>query len=147
MALADVVHVGSWRERRRERDAADERIQRSSIVPAQLSWRAAELTSPYERRLLADSLRGVVADLSPSWLPVAAPLNRVALRPHSDLLLRLADRLDDLERPVAARGILEVQWLLIDPSSPLYGLPDDDDEPEDVRKATIAALDLLDPGR
>jgi hypothetical protein len=137
MGRADVVHVGS----RRERVAADAWIQRSSTVPSQLSWRAAELTSPHERNLLARSLRGVVDGPVPSRVPGAAPLNRVLVRPHAELLLRTADRLDDLERPVAARGILEVQWLLADPDSPLYG---DDSEPEDIRKAVVAALDLLD---
>ena len=145
MALANIVHVGSWRERRRQREAADAWIQRSATVPDRLSWRAAELTSGRERRLLAGSLRSVVAELSPSRMPGAAPLNRVALRPHTRLLSTLADRLDDLERPVTARGILEVQWLLIDPDSPFYARSEEDeDELEEVRKAVVAALDLLD---
>jgi hypothetical protein len=136
MALADVVHSGSPRERA----AADAWIQRNSTVPARLSWRAAELTSADERRLLATSLRGMLADLSPSRLPGAAPLNSVALRPHAQLLLKLAERLDDLGRPVAARGILEVEWLLVDPNSPLHA---EEDAADDVRKGVVATLDLL----
>jgi len=143
MGLAELVHIGSWRERRREREVADSWILRNGVVPSRFAWRAAELTSPHERRLLARSLRGVVSDLSPARMPGPAPLNRVALRPHADELTELAARLDDLHRPVSARGILNVHWLLVDSTSPFYARPDNGLGRADVPAALATALHLL----
>ena len=53
-------------------------------------------------------------------MPSAVPLDRGGLRPHATLLSDLAERLDDLERPVSAAGILGVRRLLTEPNSPLY---------------------------
>ena len=89
--------------------------------PAQFQWRADELTSRGERSLLARSLRSVVRELgSPPGFRSTLPLNRRALRPHADELRALAERLGDLERPVAPAGILEVHYLLTSPGSPLH---------------------------
>ena len=43
---------------------------------------------------------------SPRYLPSASPLNRVAVRAESQTLVALAGRLAELDRPVAARGIV-----------------------------------------
>jgi len=59
-------------------------------------------------------------DLSPSLLPGASPLNRVAARPHAELLGELAERLAALDRPVTPQAILEVENLLTSPGSALY---------------------------
>jgi hypothetical protein len=77
-------------------------------------------TSPRVRHRLAGSVRGIVPKLSPGRLPGASPLNRVALRPCCAELLAIADRLDDLERPVSAVGVRMVHRLLTEPGSALY---------------------------
>jgi len=94
---------------------------------------AEELTSRRARHKLARSARGIVGDLSPRFLPGASPLNRPLVRPHADLLLVLADRLDRDQRPVSLRGMLAVRQLLQDPSSPLYA------EADAVSSDTVAA--------
>ncbi len=50
----------------------------------------------------------------------ASPVNLALLRPHGRVLSALADRVGDLDRPVAAYGILRVRWLLTNPGSPMY---------------------------
>jgi hypothetical protein len=102
------------------------------------AWRAVELTSLRERRILAGSLRGAVDDLSGRLLPGASPLNRAGVRPHADKLELLAERLADLERPVSAMGILLVQDLLTQGGSPLYDGSRSDDLPAAVGRALLA---------
>lgn len=86
-----------------------------------VAWRTAELTSSRERRMLARSLRGVVADANaPLWAFSASPLNRRGLVPYVQEIQALADRVGDLEEPVAAAGIVLVRDLLSDGGSPLY---------------------------
>ncbi len=151
-----VVVFGSFRANLRLRDAgrrrrrADAWIEHATALPGRYRWRVEELTCPRERRLLARSVRGVVADLSPGRLPGASPLNRVALRPHADLLAALADRLSDLDRPVVARGILGVHRLVTDPSSVLYARPELDEcgasaASNDVARVLRAAIERLEP--
>ncbi len=69
---------------------------------------------------LAHSLRSLVRDARPSYLPSASPFNRLAVRAESDELAAIAARLTDLERPVAARGVVLLERLLVDGSGPLY---------------------------
>lgn len=86
-----------------------------------VAWRTAELTSSRERRTLARSLRGIVADVqSPSWAFSASPLNRRGLVPYVHEIQALADRVGDFEQPVAAAGIVLARDLLKDGGSPLY---------------------------
>jgi hypothetical protein len=87
---------------------------------ALLTWRAAELTSARARRRAARSLRGVVRGLDGNALPGAVPLNRRGVRPYTAALVALADRVGDLARPVAPRGMLLVEDLLVGGDSPLY---------------------------
>lgn len=113
-----------WSEGARERRTADWWIAHSQgTTRSRFDWRIAELTSVRERRQLARSVRGVVADLSERRLPGASPLNRVAMRPHTEILSALSDRLADLDRPVDPAGILAVRRLLTDPDSVLYARP------------------------
>lgn len=69
---------------------------------------------------LAHSLRSLVRDARPSYVPSASPFNRIAVRAESDRLVEVAERLSDLERPVAARGVVLLERLLTDGSGPLY---------------------------
>jgi hypothetical protein len=114
------------RARRQRRRDADRRIVESvGPPPGDVAWRAAELTSTRERKLLARSLRGVVIEVSNMSLPGVSPLNRVALRPHTRELKALADRLADLDTPVDAAGVIRIQRLLTDPDGPLYARAQD----------------------
>jgi hypothetical protein len=108
-------------ERARLRRAADAWIARGyDGRAASYAWRIAELTSARRRRVLARSVRRVVSELSDGRLAPVSPLNRAALRPYRHLICRLSRRLDDLDRPVSAAGILAVDWLLTSPASVLY---------------------------
>jgi hypothetical protein len=114
----------SWLGRARARGEAD-RWLRASAGRLQshpsVAWRAAELTSSRERRMLARSLRGIVADArAPVWGFSASPLNRRGLVPYVEEIQALADRVGDFELPVTASGIVLVRDLLSDGGSPLY---------------------------
>jgi hypothetical protein len=132
VAFVDVVRnssVGraprrSWLARARARGDADRWLRTSQgrlqSHPA-FAWRTAELTSLRERRMLARSLGGVVADVNaPIWGFSASPLNRRGLVPYVQEIQALADRVGDFEQPVAAAGIVLVRDLLSDGGSPLY---------------------------
>ena len=82
-------------------------------------WRSAELTTRAQRDALRRDVERILGSLDPARLPSASPLRRPAARRCNDLFVGLAARLAD-ERPVAARGMLLVRALLLDPTSPLY---------------------------
>ena len=109
-----------WRAR--DRAAADRWLQerRHASGPNDaVRRRIAELTSRRERTLLAKSLRGAVRDAEhPAF--AATPLSRHAVVESADELTELADRLSDLDRPVAPRGVVLVVRLLTEGESPLY---------------------------
>jgi hypothetical protein len=109
-------------ERVRLRRVADEQLLEGTPPEAfpLLTWRAAQLTSDRNRRVLARSLSATAADLDARLLPGASPLNRAAARPHAGLIRMLSDRLADLDRPVSAKGVLLVHALLTDGTGPLY---------------------------
>lgn len=125
--------------RRREADQWLRRHRAFMFSPH--AWRAAQLTSEKSRRSLASSLRGIVDELEgPIRLPGASPLNRQGVRPHVRVVEALANRLDDLARPVSPAGVLHVRDLLTDGGSPLYDRTRADDLPETV-DTIIAILD------
>ena len=114
----------SWLARARARGDADRWLRASAgrfeSHPA-FAWRAAELTSSRERRMLARSLHGIVADVqAPRWLFNASPLNRRGLVPYVNEIDALAERVGDLAQPVAAAGIVLIRDLLSEGGSPLY---------------------------
>ena len=129
------------RELRTRRAAADVDLAHRDRPPLRLSWRVEELVSTKNRLDLAHSLRSLVRDARPTYLPSASPFNRLAVRAESDELLALAGRLADLERPVAARGVVLLDRLLTDGSGPLY-----DRERQDELAPTLDAIgDGLEP--
>src|SRR5262249_42979570 len=74
-----------------------------------------------KRRQLARSIDGIVRELTgPLRLPGASPLNRVGLQAYEHELEALAARLNDVDRPVTARGLRLVNELLSNGGSPLY---------------------------
>jgi len=106
-----------------------------------LAWRVEELVSTKSRLDLAHSLRSLVRDAGPRYLASASPANRIAVRAESETLLTLAGRLADLKRPVAARGVVLVERLLVEPSGPLY----DRDLADDLPPYLDCALEALEP--
>jgi hypothetical protein len=143
--LGVFLALNRWDDRRRLRAAADEWIARGYENPkaSRYAWRIGELTSARERRQLGRSVRGIVPALAAGRLPGASPLNRPTLRPYRAELIALADRLDDLERPVPAAGILAVWRLLTEPGSVLYTQPYFDERRRDIGTELAAILDRL----
>jgi hypothetical protein len=95
------------------------RVHPSSTL---LVWRAGELTSAHNRKLLARSFRNIVRELERPSLMSAVPLNRREAREHADLLIALRDRLGAIDSRVSARGVVLVEALLTDGvNSPLFG--------------------------
>jgi hypothetical protein len=108
------------RELKKARRRADVELLRATIPPLRLAWRSAELTAGGHRLELAREVRGLVHAADPQYLPSSSPVNRGAVRTEAEALLALAERLSELERPVAPRGVLMVERFLIDGSGPLY---------------------------
>lgn len=131
------------RDVRRLRRVADSELRRPSTLylhSGLVACRSKQLTSPRHRATLARSVTRTVKHLSPNRLPGATPLNRVAVRPHADLLFLIAEKLRAQDRPVAPRGVLLVEELLTSPNSPLYA----PEPPSELRQSLIACLDALD---
>jgi hypothetical protein len=120
--MTTLTHPRAWLERRRARAEADYWIGHG--FESRHPWRAAELTSPRERKLCARSLHGVLGELRGSKLPGAAPLRTASLRPHAALLEAIEARLLD-DAPVTAIGMLAVNELLTSPGSCLFTQRDD----------------------
>jgi len=144
--LGVVLTARRWDERRRLCAAADAWLARGG-GESSYAWRVAELTSRRERRLLAHSVRDIVPEISAGRLPGASPLNRAALRPYRSELIALADRLDDLDRPVSAAGVLAVRHLLTSPGSALYARDWMDERAPDPGRELVAVLDSLEVRR
>jgi hypothetical protein len=124
MSLRLLAPVRSWEARRAlraERQRADGELLRTRLAPPRLAWRTAELVADHNRVDLGRSLTDVVHAADERLLPSASPIDRGAVRAARAQLLELASRLFDLSRPVAPRGVLLVDRLLVDGSGPLYG--------------------------
>ena len=112
----------TMRERAKLRRFADDELA-AGASPAEtpvLTWRASELVSRGNRRILARSLRAVVAEAREPRFPTSSPLNRYGLRPHLGLVAALAQRVGRLEEPVDPRGMVLVERLIRDGFGPLY---------------------------
>jgi hypothetical protein len=130
-----VVLVGALRarhaigEREHRRKLADDWLLWGAAVrpSAQLlTWRANELTSRRQRASLARVLVRIEREATGAVRPGPLPLNEVALRDHSRLLVDLTARLRDRSRPVTVTGLLLVDRLLRDPWSPIYSVVPED---------------------
>jgi hypothetical protein len=131
-----------WLTRARRRRAADAWIAHGyESRAASYAWRIDELTSAAYRRCLARAVGRVLVELGDRPLAPLSPLNRKVLLPHRELIGRLAARLSDVDRPVAAAGVLAVDRLLSSPGSALY------DEGHDVRAELAETLTRLEPRR
>jgi hypothetical protein len=138
--------VRSWEARRALRDArrrADAEILAARLPSPRLAWRTAELVADDNRAELGRSLTDVVHAADERLLPSATPLDRNRIRGSRAQLLQLAARLYDVSRPVSPRGMLLVERLLVDGSSPLYGRSSANGIRAGVADA-LAALDGVD---
>ena len=142
--------IRGWEARRSLRAArrrADVELLATRLPSPRLAWRTEELIHEDNRVDLGRSLTAVVHSADGRLLPSASPLDRNAVRAVSAQLLELAARLHDLSRPVAPRGVLLVDRLLVDGSSPLYAKL----APGGLRAAAVRALAALEgddePGR
>jgi hypothetical protein len=136
--------LGARRERRAVRAArwrADTEIMLTTSPPLRVAWRVEELVTTKSRLDLAHAVRSLVRHSSARFLPAASPVNRGAVRGESARFLAIADRLADLDRPVAARGIVLLQRLLDDLGGPLY----DRDRVDELGTSLDAVLDALEP--
>ena len=129
------------RAMRAVRASADAELARRSLPPLRLAWRVEELVSAKNRLDLAHSVRSLLRDAQTRCLPSASPFNRIAVRAESDRLGAVAARLADLERPVAARGVVLVERLLTDGSGPLY----DHEHADDFGATLDVILHTLEP--
>jgi hypothetical protein len=136
-----VSRVRARRMLRAARRAADTELALRKLPPLRLAWRIDELVSTKNRLDLAHSLRTLVRDASPRYLISATPINRLAVRAESETLLALASRVADLNRPVAARGVVLLERLMVDASGPLY----DRERVDELPAYLDCALDALEP--
>lgn len=145
-AVRALVAINGRAALRRKADALLRTGVRVHPQSALLPWRAAELTSARNRRILAGSLCRIVRDLerpARRTTTSAVPLDRPAVAPHAGLLRELAGRLAAVEAPVAPVGMVLVGELLTDGIvSPLYADGDD----QEVGAALKACLRSLDGG-
>lgn len=139
--LQSVDRLRARRALRTARWAADTELALRKLPPLRLSWRIEELVATKNRLDLAHSLRTLVRDASPRYVLTASPVNRLAVRAESDALLSAADRLSDLARPVAARGVVLLDRLLLDSSGPLY----DRERVDELPTYLDCALEGLEP--
>lgn len=121
--------------------AADTELLRRESPPLRLSWRVEELLAPKNRLDLAHILRSLVRESRARYLPSASPVNRLAVRAEAETLLAIAARLADLDRPVAARGVVFIDRMLVDGSGPLY----DRELVDDLPVYLDTALEALEP--
>ena len=130
------AHVLPWRRRR-----ADEwlRSASNSVVPTAHAWRAAELTSPRMRRLLASTLRQIAdagardAALGGRYRP-----RHTASVSRRESLEALAATLENENRPVTPAAMLRVFDLVTSGTGPLWGTSEQ--ALDDALETTFAML-------
>ena len=125
----------------RQRRAADAWLRSATggFVPPAYAWRAEQLTSPRERRMLARTLRLIERSAYERAVGRLRPLNLPAVRAHHDSLELLACTLETLDEPVTPAGMLRVVDLVTDGAGPLWG-PTKDAPLGDAIATTLAIL-------
>ena len=130
------------RDRARRRRSADALIAtlQDDRIPDSLRWRGDELTDSARRCELARQLHMFARMAGERVLITAIPVSLSTLRPNHDRLEAVAAVVDDVERPVTARGIVMLEALLDDATrSPLYR-PAHGDELGRALASVVAAL-------
>jgi hypothetical protein len=105
-----------------ERRRADAWLESATgdFVPAAYEWRAAELGSPANRRMLARTLRSVVARATDGRTAMYRP-RLTAARRRRTAIEELAETLEHEEYPVTPAGMLRVIELIRNGAGPLWG--------------------------
>jgi hypothetical protein len=119
VGLGRTANFLPWRRRR-----ADEwlRTATPNVVPTAHAWRAAELTSPKRRRLLAETLREVAdARARDSAVGGRYRPRHTASVSSREPLEALAATLESENQPVTAAGVLRVLDLITSGTGPLWG--------------------------
>jgi hypothetical protein len=130
------AHVLRWRRRR-----ADEWLRSASkgVVPTAHAWRAAELTSPRRRRLLASTLREVAdAGTRNHALGGRYRPRHTASVSRRESLEALAATLENETQPVTPAGMLRVLDLVTSGTGPLWGMSEQ--ALDDALETTFALL-------
>jgi hypothetical protein len=115
--------VRSHRLLSRHRRAADDWLRTATgrLVPPAHAWRAEQLCSPRQRRMLARTLRRIETSAYERPVRRSHPRHLPAVREHRTSIQRLARVLESLEVPVTPAGMLHVVELVTDGTSPLWG--------------------------
>lgn len=145
MSLKIVSGVSSLRARRERRRKADDWLASATgtFVAPQYAWRAVELCSPRQRRVLARTLRHLLESATDRQaIRRVRPLPLVAVRQHRAAVRDLIVRLEAVHEPVTPAGMLRVGHLITDGASPLYGAARGDA----LGECIASTLDLLEPG-
>jgi hypothetical protein len=130
--------VYSLFERRRRADSWL-RSATGAVVPRAYAWRAAQLTSLRNRRMLARTLR-LVAETT-QVRPVGRALPRLtAARQRRISLEALAKKLERADEPVTPAGMLRVTELITAGAGPLWGTSE-----EELDEAIETTLTVLAP--
>lgn len=115
-ALSRALAVYSAREQQREQ--ADAWLAARSPNPSAFDWRVDELTGP-ERKAIGRTLRSLAQEVKRPRRRGAPTLNRLQLRPEIDLLLEVAQALQDPKRTASPRAIASTRLLITNCGSPL----------------------------
>ena len=130
---------------RRMRRAADDWLRSATggFVPPAYAWRAEQLTSPRERRMLAGTLRLIERSAYERGRGRYRPLHLPAVRENRESLELLADTLETVDEPVTPAGMLRVVDLVTDGAGPLWGATKD----APLGEAIATTLAVLTRGR
>jgi hypothetical protein len=142
MAIKPLAPLRAWEARRTlraDRARADAELAESRLPSPRLAWRINELVTDEHRVQLARQLTDVVHASDERRLPNARPINRGAVRESRAELLDIAARLFDTRRPVAARGVVQLERLL--DGGTLYG----DGGPRQLQLEAATIRDALEP--
>ncbi len=128
----------------RQRRAADDwlRSATTGFIPPRYAWRAAQLSSPRQRRTLARTLRLIEQSAYERPVGRRRPMYLPAVRQHRESVRALARALESLDEPVTPAGMLRVLDLITDGASPLWGTTKD----AALGNAISATLAILTPG-
>jgi hypothetical protein len=142
--FAVLQFVRAHRQLLKQRRVADDWLRSATggFVPPSYAWRAAQLCSPRERRMLARTLRGVEEMAYERPVGRRRPLYLPAVREHRESVDLLVQALERLDEPVTPAGMLRVGDLLADGASPLWGTTRD----ATLRDAISTTLAILATG-
>jgi hypothetical protein len=148
VALVSIVLFGLWRLALRlrsllaDRRRADAWLETATggIVPAPYQWRAAQLESAENRRMLARTLRSIVARATDGRVGLYRP-RLIAVRRRRAVVEELAETLER-EEAVTPAGMLRVAELIRNGAGPLWG-----SNPEQLENEIETTLRVLVPRR